>query len=310
MISTIFGKTKPINYIILLVFLFGFYWFVHLVMFQRTYVLEQLLGHLVILGCLMFSIFLVNFITRRNKITGSNSLSILFYTLLIVVFPEVLLDSNAIFCSFFILLAVRRLLSLRSLKNIKLKIFDATLWIMVSSLFYDWAIMYLLLVFVAIYFYQPKNIRNWIVPFVAIFTMFIIMMATLALINNPYYLLDHYNFKLDISSDYFTDIGVGSYLFFYILIVFLSGFIGYIKLGNVGLGKLVSMRLVLYLFLIGLAVYFLKSSSDNHPILITFFPAVVFTASYVESIKRDRIKELVLLAIIMLPFIVLLTRIF
>jgi hypothetical protein len=229
---------------------------------------------------------------------------------LIVVFPEVLLDSNAILCSFFILLAVRRLLSLRSLKNIKLKIFDATLWIMVASLFYDWALMYLLLVFVAIYFYQPKNIRNWLIPFVSIFTMSIITFAILALINNPYYLSEHYNFNFDIKTGNFNDFKVGAYLFFYVFIVLLSGFLGYIKLGNVGVGRLVSMRLILYLFLIGLLIYLFKSSLDNHPIMITFFPAVVFMASYVETIKRDRIKELVLLTVIIIPFIVLLTHLF
>lgn len=310
MISSIFGKTKPINYIILFVFLFGFYWSVHLLMFQRRYGLDQLLGQTAILGCLMFSIFLVNFITKKNKITGSNSLSILFYTLLIVVFPEVLLDSNAILCSFFILLSIRRLLSLRSLKTIKLKIFDATLWIMVASLFYDWALLYLILVFVAIYFYQPKNIRNWLIPFVAISTMAIITIAILVLINNPYYLNEHYNFDLDFNTPYFNDFGVLSLLFVYILLVFLCGFLGYIKLGNMGVGRLVSMRLVLYHFLIGLLIYFFKSSSENHPIMITFFPAVVFMTTYMETIKKERIKELVLITIIILPFIVLLTHIF
>jgi len=46
---------------------------------------------------------------------------------------------------------------------------------------------------------------------------------------------------------------------------------------------LVTMRLVVLLFLIGLLVKVLKSSQDTHPILITFFPAVVFITTYVQS---------------------------
>ncbi|MDX1364528.1 DUF6427 family protein [Arenibacter latericius] len=310
MISSIFGKTKPINYIILLVFLFAFYWFVHLVMFQQSYALDQLFGQSVILGCLMLSIFLVNFITNRNKITGSNSLSILLYTLLIVFFPRVLLDSNAIFCSFFILLAVRRLLSLRSFKNVKLKIFDASAWILIASLFYDWALLYLLLVFVAIYFYQSKNIRNWLVPFVAIIAMYIITTAILVLLKDPYFLSDHYTFNMVIKPSYFKDFENVAYLFLYVFVVLLSGIISYIRFGNIGLNWLMSMRLVLYLFLFGLLIFLFKSSSGDHPIILTFFPSVVFMTTYLETIKKDRVKELVLISVIVLPFIVLLSRIF
>ncbi|GGW43667.1 hypothetical protein GCM10007383_30260 [Arenibacter certesii] len=279
-------------------------------MFQQTYTVDQLFEQSVILGCLMLSIFLVNFITNRNKITGSNSLSILFYTLLIVFFPRVLLDSDAIFCSFFILLAVRRLLSLRSFKEVKLKIFDASVWILIASLFYDWALLYLLLVFVAIYFYQAKNIRNWLIPFVAIIAMSIITLAILVLLKDPYFLSDHYVFNMVITPSYFNDFENVAYLFLYVFIVLLSGLISYIRLGNVGLNWLMSMRLVLYLFLVGLVIFLFKSSSEHHPIMLTFFPSVVFMTTYLETIKKDRVKELVLISVIVLPFIVLLSRIF
>ncbi|MBC8766901.1 hypothetical protein H4O18_02745 [Arenibacter sp. BSSL-BM3] len=309
MISSIFGRTKPINYIILLVFLFFFYWFVHFFLFQKSYSPEQILGQTAILGFLSFSIFVVNFITLRNKITGGNSLAILFYTLLIVLFPEVLTDSNAILCSFFLLLAIRRILSFRSLKNIKLKIFDATFWILIASLFYDWAILYLIMVVIAIYFYDPKNIRNWLVPFAAIIAMFLIMLAVLVLSNNMDFLWNHYFFDFKFNAVYFYDWSNSTLLFLYVFTVLLCGFLAFLKLGNVGVGKLVTMRLILVLFLIGLLVKILKSSPDTHPILITFFPAVVFITTYVQSIKKDSIREIVLMASVIIPFIVLLTNI-
>jgi len=309
MISSIFGRTKPINYIILLVFLFFFYWFVHFFLFQKSYSPEQILGQTAILGFLSFSIFVVNFITLRNKITGGNSLAILFYTMLIVLFPQVLIDSNAILCSFFLLFAIRRILSFRSLIDIKLKIFDATFWILIASLFYDWAILYLLMVVIAIYFYDPKNIKNWLVPFAAIIAMFLIMTAVLALTNNMEFLWNHYYFNFKFNEVYFYDWSNSTLLFLYIFTVLLCGFLAFLKLGNVGLGKLVTMRLVLILFLIGLLVKVLKSSPDTHPILITFFPAVVFITTYVQSIKKDSVREIVLMASLIIPFVVLLTNI-
>ncbi|HLT50952.1 MAG TPA: hypothetical protein VKZ93_03280 [Arenibacter sp.] len=233
----------------------------------------------------------------------------MYYTLLIVVFPEVLIDPNGIFCSFFLLLSVRRILSLRSLKDIKLKLFDATIWIMVASLFYEWALLYLILVFVAIYFYDAKNIRNWLIPFVAAITFALISIAILVLRNDPYSLFDHYDFNYDFNWTLFFDSGKSLILVVYVVLVLLSGFLAYLKLGTIGVGKLVTMRLVLLLFILGSVIYLLNSTADNHPILITFFPAMVFITTYVESIKKDRIKEMVLLVSVAVPFFVLITHI-
>src|SRR5690606_9486833 len=207
------------------------------------------------------------------------------------------------------LLSVRRILSLRSLKDIKLKLFDATLWIMVASLFYEWALLYLLLVFVAIYFYDAKNIRNWLIPFVAAITFALISIAILVLRNDPYSLFDHYDFNYDFNWTLFFDSGKSLILVVYVVLVLLSGFLAYLKLGTIGVGKLVTMRLVLLLFILGSVIYLLNSTADNHPILITFFPAMVFITTYVESIKKDRIKEMVLLVSVAVPFFVLITHI-
>jgi hypothetical protein len=135
MISSIFRKTKPFNYVILLTFLFVFYGVVVFLLFSTPYQQNILFEQIFSLAALLFLIFLINFVVKRNKITGPNSFVILFFTLLIVLFPEVLLDNNGIFCTFFLLLAVRKLLSIKSLIKIKLKIFDASIWIAVSSFF-------------------------------------------------------------------------------------------------------------------------------------------------------------------------------
>lgn len=309
MISSIFGKTKPINYIIVLTFLFFFFWLVHFFLFDRAYSLEQLVFQTLVLGLLFFSFFIVNFIVKRNKITGSNSFAILFYVLLLVVFPETLLDSNTILCSFFLLLATRRLISIRSLKNIKFKIFDATFWIMVSSLFYDWALLYLVLVFVAVYMYEPKNIRNWMVPFAGIFTVAMIAQCLAILANQNDFLTAHYQFSFEINVDYFLDWGNSTKLITYILVTFFAGLLAFLKLGKTGMGKVFTMRLIALSFVIGLALHILKSSEYMHPILVTFFPSVVFLTKYVESIRRPNIKEIVLIASVIAPFLVLLISI-
>lgn len=309
MISSFFGKTKPINYIIVLSFLFVFYWFVLFFLFDRVYTPLQLLFQTTVFVLLMLSFFIVNFIIKRNKITGTNSFSLLFYVLLIVVFPNTIADNNAVFCSFFLLLAIRRLISMRSLRNVKLKIFDASVWIMVSSLFYDWALLFMLLVFAAIYIYEPKNFRNWLVPFVALFTVLMISYSMLILAGHSNFLVTHYKFALQFNTTYFLNWGNGSKLILYVLITFITAVLAFIKLGSAGLGKIASMRLIALYFIVGLILKVLTTTSDAYPILVTFFPAVVFMTNYVESIRKANVKEIVLMACMAIPFFVFLVEV-
>lgn len=309
MISIIFGKTKPINYIIVLTFLFIFYWGVHFFLFDRIYSPPQLLQKGLVLGALLSNIFLVNFILKRNKVTGSNSFSILFYVLLTVVFPETLLDSNAILCSFFLLLATRRLISMRSSRETKFKIFDATIWVLVSSFFYDWALLYIILVIAAIYFYAPGNIRNWLVPFAGLFAAYMITKCVLILAGNEQFLAEHYQFRFSYDISYFSHWAHSTKLILFALVTFLAGLLAFLKLGKSGFGRVVTMRLIAFSFVIGLMVSLLKLSDNAYPIMIAFFPAVVFMTKYIESIRRAHIKEIVLIAAIVVPFLVLLTGI-
>ena len=201
MISSVFGKTKPVNYIILLAFLFLFYWYVQLMVFQLDISSTTIFQQGLVAGVLLFMIFLVNFIVRRNQINEANSYAILFFTLLFVVFPEVFRDNNAILCCLFVLLATRRLISLRTLKKVPQKIFDATLWVLVASLFYDWAVLFLIAVYAALYFYQSKGIKNWLIPFVAFLTMAMITTSWLVMTNRLDFLEEHYLFTISSEID-------------------------------------------------------------------------------------------------------------
>lgn len=304
MISSIFGKTKPINYIIVFTFLFLFYWFWQFMVFDLGHTSEEIVVDLGVLALLLFSIFIGDFIIKRNKLTEPNSFAILFYAILVISFPETLLDNEAIICSMFLLFASRRLISIRSLKNIKLKIFDATIWVVVSSIFYDWALLYLVMVFAAIYIYEPKNIRNWLVPFAAIFAVFMVGYGILILLGNTGFITEHYQLEFHFDKSYFLNLANSSKLVLYIILILALSIYAFLKLGKAGLGKIVTMRLIALYFAIGLVVKVLTKSEDDYPIMITFFPAVIFMTNYVESIKKENIKELVLLASIALPLLV------
>ncbi len=304
MISSIFGKTKPINYVILLSFLFILYWFIHLIVFNMTYGIGGLAYHGLVLAILLFSIYVVNFVVQRNQISGTNSYTILFYTILIAVFYKVLLDDKVIFCAFFLLLAIRRLISMRSLKDTKHKIFDASLWIVIASLFYEWAIVFLLAVFLAIYSYEPKNIKNWMVPILAFGAVAVIGLSILYFSDNLAYLKGHYQFGIDL--DFFSYWLNSTKFIVYVLAVVISGILALINLGKLGQGRLITMRLLAFILFIGLLITLVNTSEREFPILLTFFPGAVLLSQYIEVIKRVKLREAILVISVVTPFLVML----
>ena len=308
MISSIFGKTKPINFIILSVFLFLYYWVVQVYLFKNDFSVNQVVLETGVLSILLFSVFVVDFIAKRNKLTEPNSYPILFYVLLFVVFPETLTDTNAILCSLLLLLATRRLLSIKSLKDVKSKVFDATLWILTSSLFYDWAIVYLLLVFVAIYIYEPKNSRNWFVVLSATFAFFMISYAVLILVGIPNFLWEHYNFRIDFAAIYPFNWGASIKISVYIIINLLLALWAFLALGKSGTGKTITVRLIALSFVLGLLVNVLVLSESTYAIIITFFPCVIFICNYIDAIKRRNVLELALIVCTVVTLIVFLGR--
>ena len=308
MISSIFGKTKPINFIILLGFLFFFYWTVQIYLLEIDFSTNRMAVEVVVLIILLFSVFIVDFIVNRNKLTGANSYAIFFYTLLFVVFPETLSDSNAVLCSLFLLLATRRLLSIKSLKDIKSKVFDATLWVFASSLFYDWALLYLILVFVAIYIYEPKNIRNWLVIFSAAFSFFMVTYMVLILAGNPGFLVSHYTFAIDYSAIYPPKWDSSLKVSAYIIINLILALWSFLAIGKAGTGKIITIRLVALSFVIGLLVNLLVLTESTFAIMITFFPSVIFICNYMESIKRQNLLELALVLSLIIPLTVFLVK--
>lgn len=304
MISGIFGKTKPINYVLLLGFLFVLYWFVYFNLNNGTTEPGAFVGQSLTLLILLFSVLVINFVVNRNQITSANSYVALYFILLILIFSRSISDNNAIFCSFFLLLACRRLLSLRSLKNIKLKIMDATLWVLVSSLFYDWAMLFLLLVYIAIYIYEPKNLRNWLVPLVSTVVFVLLSYAALILANNEGYLLEHYQFSLDNIRDVLADWKLNTKLIIYAVLIGITALAVFFKSGKLGLGRIINLRVISIYFSISIVVIILSLMAGDLPVLISFFPGAVFLGKYVEMIKRKKIKEMVLYTSVFIAFFV------
>ena len=147
MITSVFRKSTPLNFLLvgILILLFFLLFQIQDLSWLNSVIL--ILKKATTFIILLASVLLTGFIATRNALSKDSSYTILFYFLFLLFFPSVFDNTNLIISNFFILLALRRLISLQSLKASKEKIFDASLWIFMATLFHFWSIIFIILVF-------------------------------------------------------------------------------------------------------------------------------------------------------------------
>ena len=146
MITSIFSKSKSINFIIvffisLLAFLVARKGFI-----DETITFQFIIKELGIFFTCYISILLLNFIVSKNSLTNKNNYEVLLFSLFLLAITQTTSHNNIILSNFFVLLSLRRIISLRSQTSIKKKLFDAAFCIGIATLLYFWAILFLSLI--------------------------------------------------------------------------------------------------------------------------------------------------------------------
>jgi hypothetical protein len=298
MITSVFRKSTPLNFS-LVVFLILVFFFVY--QFRDASGVNTLLllaEKFGILAVLLGSIFMTNFISRKNGLSKDSAYTIFFYFLLLIFFPSVLGNWNLVFANFFILLAFRRLISLQSLKASKEKIFDASFWIIVASLFQFWSILYIVLVFISIIFHVARDYRNWFLPFIAFFAV-----ATLFVITSlvfQFSVLDYVDkaMRVNFEINYFKNNYENGALSIYatVALFFVSSM--FLSLSSRPQILHTSFKKVVASFFIGVLIFIVSDSKSNDLLIFTVAPLAILATSHIEIPQLKLKQEMVLFVLI------------
>ena len=294
MITSVFKKSTPINYSfigILMVFVFFTY---QLQDTKWTSSLFEIAKKSALLLILFASLFISNFIVKKNALTKDSAYTILFFFIFLMFFPNVLDNYKLIVSNFFILLAMRRLVSLQTLKAPKEKIFDASLWIFVASLFHFWAILFILLVYISIIFHVSRDYRNWLIPFVALFSSSIIFVFYALLFDKEaidvYLQSEVINLQVDYFTNNYQNIAFSIYAVFAVFFVLPYLF----TLTNKPLNLQASYKKVLLAFFIGMAIFFISANKSNEVLVYTFLPMAIMATNTIEYLQNKIQQEIIL----------------
>ena len=299
MITSVFKKSTIVNYILIVVLLLIFFFLYQtsdLLLANSAKGFSKTATNILLL---LASFFIVNFTVKKNNLTKNSSYTILFFLLFLMIFPSVLTNHNLLFANFFLLLAIRRLISLQTLKAPKEKIFDASMWIFIATLFHFWCILFIILVYVSIIFHVSRDYRNWLLPFVAFFATAVIFMVSALVFDATWitHILNqtHTNFELDYFTNNYQNIALSFFvvvgLYFVLSMIF--------TLTNKPLILQASYKKMIFGFLIGVTVFLISPEKNNALLLFTFMPLSVMGTTNIEYSQSQMYQEIVLLLLIL-----------
>jgi len=166
MLTSFFGKSNPVNYLILGAVILVGYFFGTVYGTLDTLNFLNILQHFGWLFLCIFLMILLNFIIRKNMLTRNNTYAVFFFCCFLLMIPTIFVAGDILIASLLSLMALRRIISLRTERNLEKKILDASLYITIASLFHFWILLYFGILWLGIIRSPLTRFRHILIPIV------------------------------------------------------------------------------------------------------------------------------------------------
>jgi hypothetical protein len=298
MITSIFKKSTPINFAFVFLMLLFFFLTTQFHQAETAFSFGFLLKKIVLFITIFACFFTGNFIIKKNGLSKDSAFTILFYLLLLLFFPSVMNNFKLFFANFFILLALRRLFSLQTSKSQKEKIFDASIWIFVASLFHFWTILFLILVFICILFHTARDYRTWFLPFIALFVSMVLLFFfdLVFKTDNIGNLIANSVSNLEINYFINNYENIALSLFAPISLFFIANLS--LTISNRPIILHSTYKKIIAAFFIGILVFVFSPNKSNEMLIFTFTPLAFSMTIFVETPQSKAKTELFFLAVV------------
>ena len=304
MLANFFGKSNPVNFIVVFLICLGFYianfFTVNLVQFvDINVILNQLLTIILFLFLFLF----YNFILIKNKLTLNNSYGLLFFALFFGFFPSVFLNVTTIFLNLLLLIFLRRVFSLRSNKDIYKKIFDCGFWLGILLLLDSTTVIFGVLIFLSVGMFQKLTVRTLLIHVVGFVTpvfcyfSYCLWEGDTSEFSNLFLWYSNYNFEVYTANKFLFStlfLGIGSLISIFIKtpkVFLISG--DYRKY----------WILIIFNFFLAITVFLIQNTHQTNKILLLFFPASIIITNWLENIERVFVKNIFIIVLIATPVI-------
>lgn len=301
MLTSFFSKSKPINFLVVVLFMAIFFIIANGGEVISSFSFRYLGAKLGVLICFVLSASVLDFISRKNDLTKRSAFKIVMFAIFTASFFAILQNEQVIIANFCVLLALRRIMSLKSQKEIQKKIFDATFWICIASLFYFWSVVFLIVVYSGILLNTSNYFKNWLIPPIAVFAVVMLVTGFHIIVYDQFYTLKAWFQVSSFDFSAYQDPGLLIPLSIVLALTLwtISYYFGLLQKANINSRPTYILVLLTLVAAVGVALF---SPAKNGSELIFFFvPLSVIVSNYFESKKEKTFKEILLIGLLLIP---------
>ena len=304
MLTSFFGKSSPINFLLLGVFILVFCMLQIILYGEYNFYWLDLIRQISIILLLVFSMLLLDFIIRKNYLNTSNTFAIFIFSCVVAMLP-VMQNLGLIVAQFFLLLALRRIFSMTSEKNMEKKILDASLWILLASYFYFWSILLFLFLYLAIFRLPKKSIRYPLIPLVSVFGMTLIAMAFFLIKEDSFGWLFKFAKPISFNFKAYSSIEIIIFLTFFFTVLIWTTFYKISRLSDVPKKLRNNSLLVIFSVITTVFIVVFSEQKIGTELLFLAAPGAITIAGYLEKEGDAWFKELLAWVFLVLPVLFL-----
>jgi hypothetical protein len=294
MIANFFNKTKPVVFFIVSSMLFLYY---VVALFQFKYEAFSFLWLLKRIGVfLLFVAFLLitSFIIKKNALTHSNSYAIVLITVLLGAFYETMFENQIIITNILLLFGFRKIYSLRSVTNTKLKLYDASFWLGIAALVYSWSILYVLLIYVTLIIYDRVTIKNFLIPIVGAITPIFIYFTYCFYVDNLEQFYNCWVFNPNFDYNNYNNFKLLVPIAVVLATVIWSILVLTPKVSVSGINIKRTWRVVLNHLIISAVIIAFSPLKNGSEMLFMIFPVSVVVTNFLRVSGSENFKNLIL----------------
>ena len=293
MLANFLGKSKPINFIILLSLFTCLFLCASFSQFSaQNFNLFSLLKIAGFLGFYFSVFFFYNFIVSKNNLTFDNFYAFFIFTILLSYFLPIIISFKAMITLLLYSLFLRKIYSLKSHKKILKKLFDSGFWLGVLFLINPFTAIFSILIYSAIFLHQKAIIHNLLTPIVGFLIPGVLYCTHCLWFDQLYLFTNLFYFEIPASLSFYADTAFYWTTISVLGLSLLSLIVKSPKTLSINNSFKKSWLLLMLNLSVGVLFALIVPNKNGVELLFLAFPATIIIANGIELIASKFIKNL------------------